>query len=237
MRRPIVYLCLVSLTVVIMITSQVAACAQSRSGVVYITAAIQEQAINLFDMTAIAPKPGIGLLDQNKIRGDAFVKNFFAPTIGYHFTHRWRADVGYHWYTSEDKENGTYTLRKGSTYIAQHTIRTFDIPIQLYYNMRNPASTSKWIWYGIASISYTNIRWKRYFEVVNGSQPRSTQENRHFDNVFLGIGAGLRYELTRTIEPYYHLDFAWGTIRGAFKANVRFGVKLNLNINHPLLLI
>ena len=211
-------------------------CAQSQSGIVYITAAIQEQTLNFFNMTAIAPRPGLSFLDRNRIRGDAFVKDFFAPTVGYHFAHRWRVDVGYHWYTSEDEENGTYTLQKGSTYIAQHTIRAVDVPVRFYYNMRRLTTMSRLIWYSMASASYTDIRWKRYFEIVNGSQPRSIEETRSFDNLFLGIGTGLRYKLTRAIEPYYHLDFAWGTLRGAFKTNVRFGVKLNLNINHPLLI-
>ena len=213
---------------------------QSQSGLLYLTANRQEQTVDLFGMTAIAPKPTFAIArlfgDDARIRSDRFVDDFFSVTAGYHLSDKLRADVGVNSYTGQDKDNGTYRLGKGATYRSQHSIWVIDVPIRVYYNLRRCPIEHRWVWYVIGTVSYTNIRWKRDFEVVNGDRPRRIQEDRSFDNLFAGLGIGLRYRLFQGIELYNQLDLAFGTLRGAFRTNGLLGIKFNLNINNRYIL-
>lgn len=230
-RRKIYYICLTTFWVVIStITTQ----AQSQSGLLYVTANGQIQEIMLFGMPAIAPRPSfLGWLlgGDNRIRGDYFPKDFFSVTAGYHLNDKWRLDLGYNRYFADDRYNGIYRLGKGATYRATHTIRVVDIPLRASYNLRHPTSTSKWIWYLIGSLSYTDIQWKRDFGVTNSDRSRRIHEERSFNNLFVGVGAGVRYQLFRGVAPYYQLGVSWGTLRGAFAGGAFWGLKFNLNVN------
>ena len=174
-------------------------------------------------MTAIAPKPTYAIArlfgDDARIRGDHFIDDFFSVTAGYHLSGKLRVDIGISSYTGQDKDNGTYRLRKGATYLTQHSIRVVDVPIRIYYNLRRNPIAHRWVWYAIGTGSYTDLQWKRNFRISNGDRPRRIEEERDFNNLFFGVGIGLRYRLFQGIELYNQLDLALGILRGALKTN------------------
>ena len=214
--------------------------AQPQAGLLYVTANMQEQTIALFGMPAIAPKPlfpATQFGDNTRIRGDRFGEIFFSATMGYHFTEKLRADVGLVFYTGVDSENGTYRLgRQGATFRTEHSVRAIDVPVRGYYNLRRHHKKHRWVWYAIGTVSYTDLRWHRYFEVLDGDNPRRTQEERSFDNVFIGSGIGLHLKISQALELYNQIDLTLGLFRGAFRTNTLLGIKLNLNTNHRYVL-